>query len=118
MAMSACATTPVPSGDWTLAEIDGQAQATTVMQSLTFDGANQRVSGTGGCNRFMGGYTIDGTTVTFGGLATTRRACMDREVTNAEAKYLGILSENSFELTTVAGQLILTSTSNRLVFSR
>lgn len=116
--MSACATTPVPSGDWTLAEIDGQAQAATVMQSLTFDSANQRVSGTGGCNRFMGGYTMEGATVTFGGLATTRKACLDRDVTNAEAKYLGILSENSFELTTVAGQLILTSASNRLVFNQ
>jgi hypothetical protein len=39
--------------------------------SLAFDEAG-RASGTGGVNRFSGGYAVDGGVLTFGPLATTR----------------------------------------------
>ncbi|MEO1089481.1 MAG: META domain-containing protein [Pseudomonadota bacterium] len=46
-------------------------------------GDEGQVSGTGGCNRFTGSYTVDGTTLTIGPLAATRMMCppvaMERE---------------------------------------
>ncbi|MFZ0257519.1 MAG: META domain-containing protein [Gammaproteobacteria bacterium] len=49
---------------------------------IVFQAESQRVSGSGGCNRFMGKYTLDGNNLTFSKLATTKRACpagMDTE---------------------------------------
>jgi heat shock protein HslJ len=43
---------------------------------------DQRVSGSGGCNRLLGGYRIDGDRITFGKFAATLMACpagMDQE---------------------------------------
>ena len=37
--------------------------------------AEQRVTGFGGCNQFMGSYAVDGDRLTFGPLAGTRMAC-------------------------------------------
>ena len=34
-----------------------------------------RVSGSSGCNRISGGYSLDGAALSFGPLAGTRRAC-------------------------------------------
>jgi heat shock protein HslJ len=51
--------------------------------SLTLDAAAQQVSGTGGCNRFSGSYTLDGAALSFGPLAGTRMMCpegMDLEL--------------------------------------
>lgn len=36
---------------------------------------SRRIAGSGGCNRFIGGYELDGERLTFGHLATTRMAC-------------------------------------------
>ena len=38
---------------------------------------DNRSSGTGGCNRFTGTYTLDGKTLRFGPQAATRMACLD-----------------------------------------
>ena len=40
-------------------------------------GEDNRVSGSDGCNRFMGGYQLTDTAVTFSQLAGTRMACME-----------------------------------------
>jgi uncharacterized lipoprotein YbaY/heat shock protein HslJ/uncharacterized lipoprotein NlpE involved in copper resistance len=44
---------------------------------IVFHSENGRVAGTGGCNRFSGGYEIDGKKITFGAMATTMMACPD-----------------------------------------
>lgn len=44
--------------------------------SLEF-AADGRVNGTDGCNRLMGDWTQDGTTVTISHLASTMMACLD-----------------------------------------
>jgi heat shock protein HslJ len=49
--------------------------------SLRFE-AEDRASGSGGCNRFTGGYEADGARLRIGPVASTRRACahgMERE---------------------------------------
>jgi heat shock protein HslJ len=42
--------------------------------SLRFQ-PEDRVAGSGGCNRFTGGYEVDGARLRIGPVASTRRAC-------------------------------------------
>ncbi len=51
---------------------------------------DSEVSGHGGCNRFAGRYTFDGTTIKIGPLAATRMACAP-EVMDAEGTWFRIL---------------------------
>ncbi|MGB5136099.1 MAG: META domain-containing protein [Prochlorococcaceae cyanobacterium] len=44
---------------------------------LLFDKDSDRVSGSGGCNRLMGGFTLDGSTLRFSPLASTKMACAE-----------------------------------------
>lgn len=44
----------------------------------------RRVSGAGGCNRFIGGYQLDGDRLTFGQTAATMMACRDEMETERE----------------------------------
>jgi putative lipoprotein len=39
--------------------------------------SSDRVSGSGGCNRLMGGFTLDGKTLRFSPLASTKMACAE-----------------------------------------
>jgi len=64
--------------------------------TLTKDG---KVSGDSGCNRYVGGYTISGSSITFGPLAGTLMACPDPQM-KAEAAYLAKLqSATKFKAT-------------------
>lgn len=87
--------------DWTLTELGGQtAPAGTGGQhpSLRFNADSALVSGFGGCNRFAGGYTVEGQNLHFAPLAMTKMACtegMDLEQHFADA--LG--HTNRYELT-------------------
>jgi heat shock protein HslJ len=57
--------------------------------TLSEDGA---ASGNASCNSFSGGYELDGTSLSFGALATTRMACSDPPgVMEQEAEFLGAL---------------------------
>jgi heat shock protein HslJ len=65
---------------WSIVEIDGQAvQGETYVLQFATD----RLSGQAGCNRFSGGYSQSGETLTVGPVAATRMACpgprMDHE---------------------------------------
>lgn len=51
---------------------DSQREPHFVLQSET-----KRVSGSGGCNRMMGGYTLDGNKLSFSQMAGTMMACPD-----------------------------------------
>jgi lactoylglutathione lyase len=57
-------------------------------QTLLLDGG--RATGSAGCNRFVGGYTLAGERISFEPLATTRMAC-EPEVMRAESDYLAAL---------------------------
>jgi heat shock protein HslJ len=51
---------------------------------LLLEPESHRVSGSGGCNRLMGTYQIDGRALTLGPLATTRMACLEGGETETE----------------------------------
>ena len=50
--------------------MEGDREAHIVLHSR-----ENRIAGTGGCNRFSGGYEIDGQKISIGPMATTMMAC-------------------------------------------
>ncbi len=89
-------------GSWRLVAIDENTQNTVPASEVTttivplqtteltasFEG--DRVSGSGGCNRFNGSYQTESNQLKIGALASTRMAC-EQPVMNQETKYLAAL---------------------------
>ena len=74
--------------EWFLAELDGHP-AEHGQATLTFpDGG--KVAGNGSCNRFFGSAEINGESIKFSAMGSTRMACPEA-VMNQEAKYLQAL---------------------------
>jgi heat shock protein HslJ len=65
--------------EWTLTEIDGAAVTPPSRGAPTLKLASKerRASGFAGCNRFTGGYELNGANLRFGNLAVTRMACAE-----------------------------------------
>jgi heat shock protein HslJ len=63
---------------WTLVEL-GELRAEPSESGrdphLLLDARERRLSGSGGCNRLLGSYELDGNRLTFGPVATTMMAC-------------------------------------------
>lgn len=80
------ASTPLRSGEWMVAELNGKKLVAPPEQrpTLTFDADDKRVSGFGGCNRLTGGYEADGNKLKFGPVATTQMACAQGMSTEAD----------------------------------
>lgn len=82
---------------WVVTHINGVAVPAkadaTQLPSLQLDSTTQRVSGSDGCNRIMGGFTSEGTQLKFGHLASTMMACIDEDNTNVSAQYTAALAQ-------------------------
>jgi heat shock protein HslJ len=81
---------------WALLEVGGQparpvGEAGT--PTLTLDAAGKRASGNGGCNRYGGGYELNGASLRFGPLVSTKRACAEDALTAQESAFLSALQE-------------------------
>ncbi len=67
---------------WVVEDIGGRGVVDRARTDLVLS-PEGRAAGHGGCNRFTGGYTLDGASLRFGALAATRMACapalMDQE---------------------------------------
>ncbi len=68
--------------------------------------ANGQVSGTAGCNRFNGSYSIASNVLTFGPMTSTRMMCSEKQMAQ-EAKFLALLSSTLTKRYSVEGNLIL-----------
>jgi putative lipoprotein len=77
---------------WNLTHLGGEAVDlggdATKTPFLTLDAESGQAGGTGGCNRFTGGYELDGNKISFGMMASTMMACpegtdVDRELAQA-----------------------------------
>ena len=65
---------------WKLTELRGVPVRTAAKQRephLILQPEGQRLAGSGGCNRLMGSYRLDGQTLSFGKVASTMMACPD-----------------------------------------
>ena len=58
-------------------------------------GDDGRVSGDTGCNMYNGAYTLSGASITFGPLATTRRACLSDDANRQEQQFLAALANTA-----------------------
>ena len=87
---------PGPEGvEWRLIEVGGTAVpplSGNEQPSLTLDGAQKKVTGYSGCNKFFGTYVLDGASLKFGPLGSTRRACPEPE-TSVETAFLTSLDK-------------------------
>jgi putative lipoprotein len=63
-------------GAWQVQQIAGQALPAATPASITFEAAG-RAHGSGGCNRFTGGYAQQGAALRFDAMAQTNMACAD-----------------------------------------
>lgn len=85
---------PLRNTYWKLTETGGRTVFTHEGQReahMILNEAENQVRGHGGCNRFSGGFELDGESLTFGPLAITEMACprgMD-----TEAAFLAVLTE-------------------------
>ena len=81
----------VSGAEWELVELEGRTPpegAGGRRATLVFEADSSRAGGFSGCNRYGGGYTLDGTSLRFGALAMTKMACdrgMDLEQQLARA---------------------------------
>jgi heat shock protein HslJ/uncharacterized membrane protein len=82
---------------WRLDSLGGAGVPESSQATLDFP-TEGRASGNGSCNRFNGVVTIEGGTIQFGGLASTRKACAE-DVMRREDAYLAALRDaESFEV--------------------
>ena len=68
--------------EWRVRELAGHAVAPSVDRQqpfIIFDEAKKQASGYAGCNRFFGGYELNGEALKFGLIGATKRACPDLE---------------------------------------
>lgn len=81
---------------WKLMTLDGQpvAVADNQREAHLVLGEDGRVSGSTGCNRLMGSYRLEGDTLTFSRLASTRMACPG-DMAMLEQAWLAALSETA-----------------------
>jgi putative lipoprotein len=101
---------PVPSGltgvRWALVELGGEPVADDgQVPYLELAAETSRLSGSGGCNRLVGGFEAEGTSLRLGPVATTLMAC-NEDVMRREAAFVAALeATTAYELE--AGRLAL-----------
>ena len=68
--------------EWRITELSGHPVSTSLhgeQPFLFFDQAKRQATGYSGCNRFFGGYDMNGGTLKFGPIGATKRTCPDLE---------------------------------------
>ena len=84
-AMDAASDSPTPAATledrtWNLIELDGKpvsAPKDRLGAHLILMSKDKRMAGSGGCNRIMGGYTLEGSTLKFSKMASSMMMCED-----------------------------------------
>lgn len=77
---NAGADAPLGNTYWKLTHLGDMSTQTAARQReahLIFAAHQQRVSGSGGCNRIMGGFELDGDKLHLSRIVATRMACLD-----------------------------------------
>jgi heat shock protein HslJ len=89
------ASAPLYGTTWALVPLNGPVPEPAVplnvqAAQLRFEAEPARVSGSTGCNRLTGGYTVDGGRLSFSAPAATRRACLDEAMETEQAFLAGL----------------------------
>ena len=96
--------------DWRVESINQQGIIDNSMGSMRFYDADQRVSGTTGCNRFSGAFELDQNSLVMTRMISTRKACVPA-LMNQEQRFLSTLSAITQARTNKNGLLILLDTN-------
>ena len=99
--------------NWTVASLNGEPVAE---RAPTIEFSGDRISGSGGCNRYFGGYEVTGAeTIVIRGVGSTEMACEPAEVMTREQAYFTALGavrsyrrdDDQLILSAVAGPTIV-----------
>jgi heat shock protein HslJ len=96
---------------WAAESIAGKAILDDALITLEFDGAGNAF-GSGGCNRFHGPYTLDGSALRFGAMASTMMACAP-EAMEQERTFLDALDRVERHTVADDGALVLTTSDGK-----
>lgn len=97
---------------WRMLTIDGKSVDPATRTDLSFDG--ETMSGSAGCNRFSSPYTSDGTRLTTGPIAATRKACAGPAMAQENAAF-SILAKPVTIRFAVDGKMILMGAAGRSI---
>ncbi|HSV85604.1 MAG TPA: META domain-containing protein [Levilinea sp.] len=111
---SQAATLDLEGTQWQLESIDGDPLVAGSMITLQFD-AGGAAGGNSGCNSYGGGYSLEGSRITFDEIGSTLMACLEENIMEQEAAYLGALL-SAQEVSLEGDRLTITSDGGALVF--
>lgn len=97
-------------GTWRAEEIGGDKSLAAAQPTLRF-AADGRAGGSGGCNTYVGPVSIDGDAMTFGRLASTRKACAPAMLDQEQKFFIALAGARSFSI--VGAQLTLRDAAGR-----
>jgi heat shock protein HslJ len=85
-------------GTWWRLDSLGEAKVIEGSGPTLAFSADGRIAGNGSCNQFSGAVSINGSEITMGPIAATKRACLDEAVSNQETQYFAALeTANRYE---------------------
>ena len=79
---------PLAGTHWTLSRLNGEvvtAPSGKQAPYIELDDASKRLAGSGGCNRLLGSYEVDGSSLRFRQVASTMMACPGDAMTHEQA---------------------------------
>jgi heat shock protein HslJ len=82
---------PVDGTQWQLNTLAGEGPVSG--SSITLDFADQRLSGSAGCNGYGASYEIQGDGLKVGAIAMTQMACQDESIMRQEQKFADLLGK-------------------------
>ena len=104
-APAAEAAPPLVGPDWVAEDIGGRGVVDRVRSTIAL-GADGRISGSGGCNRIAGSYSLAGETIGFGQMISSMMACAPA-VGEQEQRFLRALARTKRWRITPEGWLLL-----------
>ncbi|RDC61578.1 META domain-containing protein [Adhaeribacter pallidiroseus] len=88
------------SGKWVLINLNGQEiikQNTERPIYLEFNVTDQKVVGFAGCNRLFGAYVMEGSSIVFSRVGSTKLMCPDAEIENTFVTSLQLINRYQIE---------------------
>lgn len=107
------ATLPL-AGAWLAEDINGGGVIDNLQTTLEI-GADGKVSGNGGCNRFSGSATIEGDKIIFGDLASTMMACTEAAMDQEMKFHAALAAARSFRIDAEQRKLFLDDAAGKVV---
>lgn len=91
------ADTPIAGTDWRPVSIGERFVPADARLQLRFE-VDGKLDGNGGCNRFFGSYTIQGTVIDIGAIGATRMACPEPQMELEADFFLALETVEKFEV--------------------